>query len=112
MENLNNKVSVITICYNCRADVDKTVKSVLSQTYSDMEYIVVDGGSSDGTRDVLASYKDSIDHLISEPDNGIYDALNKGVKVATGDWIICMNAAISSYANPTAAVHCEPRTGL
>ncbi len=103
MENLNNKVSVITICYNCRADVDKTVKSVLSQTYSDMEYIVVDGGSSDGTRDVLTSYKDSIDHLISEPDNGIYDALNKGVKVATGDWIICMNAGDTFVADTTLA---------
>ena len=103
MENLSNKVSVITICYNCRADVNNTVKSVLSQTYSDMEYIVVDGGSSDGTLDVLTSYKERIDHLISEPDNGIYDALNKGVKAATGDWIICMNAGDTFVADTTLA---------
>lgn len=92
MENINNKISVITICYNNKADVEYTIKSVLSQTYSNIEYIIVDGGSTDGTLDLLNTYQDGITNLISEPDNGIYDALNKGIKAATGEWLICMNA--------------------
>lgn len=100
MENMNNKISVITICYNCKADVEYTVKSVLSQNYSDIEYIIVDGGSSDGTLDMLKTYQHGISKLISEPDNGIYDALNKGIKAASGDWIICMNAG-DIFSSPT-----------
>ena len=92
MENISCKISVITICYNCKADLEGTIKSVLSQTYDNIEYIIVDGGSTDGTSDILKKYQNDISKLISEPDNGIYDALNKGVKAATGDWIICMNA--------------------
>ena len=89
---MKDKISIITICYNCRTDLERTIKSVLSQTYTNKEYIVVDGASTDGTAAVLAHYKEQIDILISEPDDGIYDALNKGVKNATGEWIICMNA--------------------
>jgi len=85
MENINSKISVITICYNCKADLEGTIKSVLSQTYDNIEYIIVDGGSTDGTSDILEKYQNDISKLISEPDNGIYDALNKGVKAATGD---------------------------
>ncbi len=92
MESLNHKISVITICYNCREDLERTVRSVLAQTVASIEYIIVDGGSNDGTMEMLKSYIHDIDVVISEPDNGIYDALNKGVKRATGDWIICMNA--------------------
>ncbi|MCH5306813.1 MAG: glycosyltransferase [Prevotella sp.] len=86
------KVSIITICYNCQEDLEKTIISVISQTYSDKEYIIIDGGSTDGSTEVLKHYNDKIDILISEPDNGIYDALNKGVRLATGEWIICLNA--------------------
>ena len=89
---MSNKISVITICRNCRDDLQRTVRSVVSQTYPNIEYVVVDGGSTDGTMQMLASYQERIDTLISEPDDGIYDALNKGVKVATGEWIICLNA--------------------
>lgn len=92
MEAITKKLSIITICYNCREDLEKTIQSVISQTYPDKEYIVIDGGSTDGSTKVLERYKDKIDILISEPDNGIYDALNKGIKKATGEWIICLNA--------------------
>lgn len=93
MENIvNNSISVITISYNCKDDLEKTVQSVISQSYRYKEYIIVDGGSLDGTKEILAKYKDDIDICISEPDDGIYDALNKGVRMASGEWIICMNA--------------------
>lgn len=93
MENIgNNNISIVTISYNCKDDLEKTIQSVISQSYIYKEYIIVDGGSSDGTGEVLNKYKDAIDICISEPDDGIYDALNKGVKKASGEWIICLNA--------------------
>lgn len=93
MENIgNNNISIITISYNCKDDLEKTIQSVISQSYIYKEYIIVDGGSSDGTEEVLKKYKDAIDICISEPDDGIYDALNKGVRKASGEWIICLNA--------------------
>ena len=92
MEEIKDKVSIITICYNCASDLERTIKSVLTQTYSNIEYIIVDGGSTDQTPQALNKYKDSIECIISEPDDGIYDALNKGVRKATGEWILCLNA--------------------
>ena len=92
MENIKGKVSVITICHNCKADLEKTIQSVVAQTYDNREFIVVDGDSTDGTKDVLSRYQHVIDKCISESDDGIYDALNKGVRLAAGEWIICMNA--------------------
>lgn len=92
MEDMNNKISVITICRNCRDDLERTIRSVVSQNYTNLEYVVVDGGSTDGTMQMLALYREHIDTLISEPDDGIYDALNKGIRAATGEWIICLNA--------------------
>ena len=92
MESMSNKVSIITVCYNCYKDLEKTIKSVLSQTYANKEYLIIDGGSTDGTKQVLQEYNSKIDFIVCEPDNGIYDAMNKGIKMATGDWIICMNA--------------------
>ena len=90
---LNPKISVITICYNAERYVEKTIESVLHQTFQDYEYIIVDGGSTDGTLDIIRRYE-SNPHVkwISEPDKGIYDALNKGIKMSTGEWINCMNA--------------------
>ena len=90
---LNPKISVITICYNAEKYVEKTIESVLHQTFQDYEYIIVDGGSTDGTLDDIRRYEGN-PHVkwISEPDKGIYDALNKGIKMATGEWINCMNA--------------------
>lgn len=81
------KVSIITVVYN-RADVIRdTIESVLSQTYKNIEYIIIDGASTDSTMDVVNKYKDKISKIISEPDKGLYDAINKGIKEATGDVI-------------------------
>ena len=81
------KVSIITVVYN-RADVIRdTIESVLSQTYKNIEYIIIDGASTDGTMDVVNEYKDKISKIISESDKGLYDAINKGIKEATGDVI-------------------------
>ena len=81
------KVSIITVVYN-RADVIRdTIESVLSQTYKNIEYIIIDGASTDSTMDVVNEYKDKISKIISEPDKGLYDAINKGIKEATGDVI-------------------------
>lgn len=86
------RVSIITICFNSAATIEDTIQSVLAQDYPEVEYIVVDGGSKDGTLDIIARYKDRIDVVISEPDRGIYDAMNKGVKRAGGDVIGILNS--------------------
>ena len=81
------KLSIITACYNSESTVEDTIRSVLSQDYDNIEYIVVDGGSSDRTREIVERYKDRIQKIISEKDKGIYDALNKGIAVAGGEVI-------------------------
>ncbi len=86
------KISVITVCYNCMDEISLTVENVLLQTYGNVEYIIVDGASTDGTLEYLKLIEDSVDLLISEPDSGIYDAMNKGAVAAEGDYIIFMNA--------------------
>lgn len=87
-----DKISIITITYNNAKALEQTIRSVCMLNYPDKEYIVIDGGSNDDTPSVLKRYADCIDICVSEPDDGIYDALNKGVKKAAGEWIICMNA--------------------
>lgn len=86
------KVSVVTVTYNCVDLVEGTMRNVLKQTYPNIEYIVIDGNSSDGTRQVIERYADRLAYWVSEPDSGIYDAMNKGICAATGEWIIFMNA--------------------
>lgn len=81
------KISIITVCYNSEATIENAINSVLSQDYPNIEYIVVDGKSSDKTLDVISKYKDKIAKIISEKDDGIYFALNKGIALATGDVI-------------------------
>ncbi|HIA02772.1 MAG TPA: glycosyltransferase [Myxococcales bacterium] len=85
-------ISVITVVYNAADTIADTLGSVASQTYSNIEYIVVDGGSSDGTLAVIEKYRDVITHFVSEPDAGIYDAMNKGIGLATGDVVGFLNA--------------------
>ena len=81
------KISIITSVYNNHETVAEAIGSVLSQTHPDIEYIIIDGGSTDGTVDIIKSYQNQVTQFISEPDNGIYDGLNKGIKLATGDVI-------------------------
>lgn len=80
-------VSVVTSVYNGAEGIERTLRSVLVQNYAGVEYIVVDGGSTDGTIDILKRYDDSIDYWVSARDKGIYDAWNKGVQLAQGEWI-------------------------
>lgn len=87
-----NYVSVITVCYNCVDKLRQTITSVIGQDSRQLEYIVIDGASTDGTVEMINDYRDVIHFFLSEKDTGIYDAMNKGIKVATGDWIIFMNA--------------------
>ncbi|MFM7815107.1 MAG: glycosyltransferase family 2 protein, partial [Flavobacteriales bacterium] len=86
------KVSIVTIAYNSAITIRATIDSVLSQSYHDIEYIVVDGASKDDTMSIVQSYGSRIHRVISEPDQGIYDAMNKGVKLATGDVIGVLNS--------------------
>lgn len=88
----NPKISIITVTYNCHDVVEKTIRSVIGLTYPYIEYIVIDGGSIDGTVDIIQRYSDHIIYFVSEKDKGIYDAMNKGVAAATGEWVIFMNA--------------------
>ena len=94
------KVSVITVALNAAETIEATIKSVLSQDYKDIEYIVVDGGSTDGTLDIINKYKNKIAKVISEPDNGIYDAMNKGLKSSTGGILATLNSD-DVYADQT-----------
>jgi glycosyltransferase involved in cell wall biosynthesis len=86
------KVSIITVCFNSVATIEDTIESVLAQDHRDIEYIVIDGGSTDGTLDILKKYRGRISKCISEPDRGIYDAMNKGIRLSTGDIIATLNS--------------------
>jgi glycosyltransferase involved in cell wall biosynthesis len=86
------KVSVITATLNGARTIEDTIRSVLSQSFKNIEYIVIDGGSNDSTLDILNNYEGRISRVISEPDNGIYDAMNKGIRIATGDIIGVLNS--------------------
>lgn len=86
------KISVVTVCYNALSSIEKTILSVISQTYSNLEYIIIDGCSTDGTIDVIKKYEGRVTKWISEPDKGIFDAMNKGLDLSTGDWVLFMNA--------------------
>ncbi|TNB48471.1 glycosyltransferase [Martelella lutilitoris] len=91
------RVSIAMVTYNCRRDVAATLETILGQTYAPREIVVVDGGSTDGTLELIESYRDSIDIFVSEPDKGVYDAMNKAARLATGDYIIFMNAGDFFY---------------
>ncbi len=86
------RITIITIAYNSACTIEKTIKSVLSQGYGNKEYIIIDGGSTDGTQDVVRKYGSSIDVFVSEKDRGRSDAFNKGIKLATGDIIALINS--------------------
>lgn len=86
------KISIITVCYNSSSTIEKTILSVKYQTYKDIEYIIVDGNSKDSTVEIIEKHTDIITKWISEPDKGLYDAMNKGIEMSTGDFIGILNS--------------------
>ena len=86
------KVTIVTVCFNCKDTIERTIQNVLKQTYPRLEYIVIDGGSTDGTKQIVERYAGRLAYWSSEPDKGIYDAMNKGIRKATGEWILFRNA--------------------
>ena len=92
-------VSVVTVCFNDAATIESTIKSVLSQNYNKIEYILIDGGSQDGTVDIIKKYSEHITFWITEKDYGIYDAMNKGFNHSKGEWIIYVNSGDLLYDN-------------
>jgi len=118
---LEPKITVITVCYNAAATIEETILSVVDQTYDNIEYIIIDGGSTDGTVEIIkrhaeggsehGKHNNAITYWISEPDKGIYDAMNKGVLATTGDYILMMNSGDIFIDNNTVnkAVHLFPK---
>lgn len=86
------KISIITVVYNNHKTIEAAIKSVVEQTYKNIEYIIIDGGSTDGTLDIINRFNSNIDILVSEKDKGIYNAMNKGIRLATGDVIGILNS--------------------
>jgi len=93
------KISIITVVYNGIDFIESTVLSVINQDYSNFEYIIIDGNSTDGTVEVIKKYESKVKYWISEKDNGIYDAMNKGIDKASGDWVIFMNCGDFFYSS-------------
>ena len=95
------KFSIITVTYNAEKVLEDTIQSVITQSYKNVEYIIVDGGSKDGTLGIIEKYRQHIAHLVSEPDKGLYDAMNKGIKLATGDYLCFLNAGDELHEDDT-----------
>jgi len=100
MTKFHPSLSIITVVYNNARDIECTIQSIVNQTYTNIEYIVIDGKSTDGTLQIIEGYKDRIAQLLSEKDKGIYDAMNKGLQLATGDYVIFMNSG-DEFFEPT-----------
>ncbi len=101
LHHLHPKFSIITVTYNAGKVLEDTIQSVITQTYKNMEYILVDGGSTDNTLSIINQYRSMIQQVISEPDRGLYDAMNKGIKMATGDYICFLNAGDAFHEDDT-----------
>lgn len=107
------KVSLITVCYNAARYLPDCIQSVLEQDHPDIEYLIIDGNSTDGTQEIVQSFGDRVSQFVSEPDQGIYDAMNKGLKLATGEVVGILNAD-DVYARPdiiSQVVRCFAETG-
>lgn len=105
------KISIITVCYNSSKTIQKTIDSIRIQKYKNIEYIVIDGGSTDTTVDIIKKNSDIINLWVSEPDDGLYDAMNKGIKMATGDIVGILNSDDTFFnknvINEVALFHCK-----
>lgn len=101
LNGLRPTFSIITVTYNAEKWLERTILSVLSQSYSNIEFIIVDGASKDGTVDIIKQYESGISSWVSEPDRGLYDAMNKGLKMATGDYVWFINAGDTLYTSDT-----------
>lgn len=97
--NYHPLISIITVSYNSVQTIEETILSVINQTYSNIEYIIIDGGSNDGTVDIINKYSNKIAYWISEPDKGIYDAMNKGALKASGDYVQYLNSSDRLYGS-------------
>ena len=93
--------SIITVTYNASLWLERTIQSVISQSYPNIEYIIIDGNSTDGTLDLIKKYQSAIAHCVGEQDRGLYDAMNKGLKLATGDYVWFINAGDTLYSETT-----------
>lgn len=98
---LNPRFSIITVTYNAEKVIEETIQSVITQSYKNYEYIIIDGDSKDNTLSVIDKYKDMISSVVSEPDKGLYDAMNKGIATATGDYLCFLNAGDSFHEDDT-----------
>lgn len=98
---LHPKFSIITVTYNAGATLEDTIQSVITQTYRNLEYIIIDGGSKDRTLEIIEQYRPHIHKVVCEPDKGLYDAMNKGIKQATGDYICFLNAGDELHEDDT-----------
>ena len=94
-------ITIITVCFNAEKSIETTLRSLENQTYREFEYLIIDGGSDDKTLELVNESKIPIQKLISEPDNGLYDAMNKGLKLAKGKYVLFLNAGDSFYSNDT-----------
>ena len=100
-QHLHPKFSIITVTYNAGKVLEDTIQSVITQTYKNVEYIIVDGKSTDGTMDIVNRYREHIHTIVSEPDKGLYDAMNKGIDLATGDYLCFLNAGDELHEDDT-----------
>lgn len=92
MKNNTYKISIVTVCFNAEQTIERTIKSVIGQTYSNLQYIIIDGKSTDNTMEIVQKYKQYIDTIVSEPDKGIFDAMNKSLEYVKGEFVNFMNA--------------------
>jgi glycosyltransferase involved in cell wall biosynthesis len=100
---MSAKISIITVVYNGEKVLERTIESILNQSFRDVEYIIIDGNSTDGTVELIKKYKNVISQWKSEPDRGLYDAMNKGLRLAQGDYLLFLNAGDQFYDTTTLA---------
>jgi len=108
----SSKISIITVVFNGEKYIGRTIESVVGQTYKELEYIIIDGKSTDRTLEIIGAYKRGIQKVISEPDTGLYDAMNKGLKAASGDYVWFLNSGDQIYSSNTIETMVAGLTGV